>query len=82
MTPVSQPHCNLLLRPPAKENDCGCFAKPVKDLPAFSAHDGTVYSYWKPSLRERLRILSGVPVRLGVHGHGGHPPVSLQVEDR
>jgi len=37
------------------------------------------YSYWRPSLRERLDILRGKPVRLCVFGIS-HPPVHLDTK--
>lgn len=36
----------------------------------------TMFSYWRPSFVERLRILFGGHVRLGVFGNA-HPPVSI-----
>lgn len=45
------------------------------DLPITHAH-GAMFSYWRPSLRERLAILFGGHVRLGVFGDR-HPPVSV-----
>jgi len=37
---------------------------------------GVIHSYWRPSLGERLRIIFGGHVRLGVFGTQ-HPPVSV-----
>lgn len=44
-------------------------------LPISQAH-GTMFSYWRPTFAERLRILFGGHVRLGVFGNS-HPPVSV-----
>lgn len=43
--------------------------------------DSRFYSYWKPTWRERIRVLYGFPVRLCVHSNG-HPPVALDVTGR
>lgn len=45
------------------------------DLPITDA-GGTMFSFWRPSMAERLRILFGGHIRLGVFGRA-HPPVSL-----
>lgn len=35
-----------------------------------------MFSYWRPGWRERLALIFGRSLRLGVFGRG-HPPVSL-----
>lgn len=42
--------------------------------------DGIFYSWWRPSWRERLRLLFGGDVRLAIVA-SGHPPVALEVKD-
>lgn len=37
---------------------------------------GTMFSYWRPTWRERIALFFGGHIRLGVFGRG-HPPVSL-----
>ena len=49
---------------------------PCVGLPIVDAH-GHMYSYWRPSWRERARILFGSPVRLVIAGHS-HPPVAIE----
>jgi hypothetical protein len=46
-------------------------------LPIIDAH-GQMYSYWRPTMMERLRVAIGVPVRLSVVGKS-HPPVAISV---
>lgn len=46
-------------------------------LPVVEAH-GYLYSYWKPSLLQRLKLAVGIPIRLCV-ASSAHPPVSLEV---
>lgn len=36
----------------------------------------TMFSYWRPSIAERIAIAFGRPIRLGVFGNS-HPPVSI-----
>jgi hypothetical protein len=43
-----------------------------------SEHDNVVTSCWKPTWRERLRMLLGKPVWL--HVVGGQPPVSIEAD--
>lgn len=45
------------------------------DLPITQDH-GCMFSYWRPTLRERFAILFGGHVRLAVVGKQ-HPPVAL-----
>lgn len=44
-------------------------------LPIVEAH-GCMFSYWRPSLAERLKIALGGHIRLAVFGRQ-HPPVSI-----
>jgi hypothetical protein len=41
--------------------------------------EGVMYSYWRPTLADRLRILFGAHVGLGVSAQK-HPHVTLQVK--
>jgi len=45
------------------------------DLPIAQAH-GVMFSYWRPTLLDRLRVAFGGHIRLGVFGER-HPPVSI-----
>jgi hypothetical protein len=45
-----------------------------------AVNDNVMFSYWRPSPVEVLRILRGKPIRLGVFGTG-HPPVSIDTEE-
>jgi hypothetical protein len=47
-------------------------------LPVVEA-DGVFYSYWRPTWRERLRVLFGRPVRLCVVANG-MPPVAVDTD--
>lgn len=40
----------------------------------------TFYSWWKPTLKDRIKILFGFNIRLALVS-GTHPPVSLEVEN-
>jgi hypothetical protein len=48
-------------------------------LPAVNTEFGQM-TFWKPTWRERLRVLFGWPVRLTVAGFV-HPPVYLDTEN-
>jgi hypothetical protein len=48
---------------------------PCDALPIVDAH-GMMFSYWRASWRERIAILCGRPVRLGIVGRS-HPVVSV-----
>ena len=51
---------------------------PCGGLPICRTADGEMFSWWRPSFRERLALLFGGNVRLCVVG-GLHPPVALQI---
>lgn len=52
---------------------------PCEGLPVhIDEHAGEYFSVWRPTWRERLRLLFGGTVGLFVAGRG-HPPVSLEV---
>ncbi len=51
---------------------------PCEGLPVTKS-DGVFYSWWKPSLRERLALLFGCNVRLCLTGVS-HPPVILDTQ--
>lgn len=38
-----------------------------------------IYSYWKPTLKDRIKILLGSPIRLCVNS-GTQPPVRLDTD--
>lgn len=48
---------------------------PCSGLPVTDS-DGLIYSYWRPTWRERLAVLRGRPVRLCVAGLA-HPAVAV-----
>lgn len=51
---------------------------PCEGLPIMRAHD-CLYSCWKPSLWERVKLIFGQPITLIVASRV-HPPVSLNVK--
>jgi len=51
-----------------------------KTLPVFIG-DGWFQSFWKPTWKDRLKILFGKPIALAVIGRT-HPPVSISVSDK
>lgn len=75
MKPIRMPHTTRTLGAPndwdEKRNGV-CVGLPITDS------NGVMLSYWKPSWKQRLLILAGRPIRLGVFG-ASHPPVSLDV---
>lgn len=76
MQPISMPHNNCVFHPPSNWNsdEYGvCTSLHV------SNYDGVLYSYFKPSWKEKLLILFGKPVRLCVSG-SIQPPVALDCE--
>jgi len=54
---------------------------PCDGLPIARDDRGWFYSFWRPSWKERLMLLAGVPVRLCI-ASTAHPPVSLTVENK
>jgi hypothetical protein len=77
MRPIQKPHFTRVLMPPSGWNaeKCGgCSALPITDS------EGVMYSYWRPSWRERLSVLIGKHVRVCVLGTV-HPPVALDTDD-
>lgn len=77
MKPVRTATTNTVLGAPrdwdaAQHGEC-------EGLP-IAVNDNVMFSYWRPSPTEVLRILRGQPIRLGVFG-SGHPPVSLDMEN-
>lgn len=52
---------------------------PCEGLPICATDDPYMYSWWRPTWRERLALLFGHSVRLCVVGTS-HPPVALEVE--
>jgi len=75
MTPIRTVHTTRVLGAPAgwdADRSGPCAGLPVIDS------DGLTFSYWRLTLRERLAVLFGTPVRLCV-ASDGHPPVALDV---
>lgn len=56
----------------------GSYLGDCEGLPVCVVGDNN-FSYWKPTLKDKLNILMGRNVRLCVFG-AGHPPVSLDTE--
>lgn len=50
---------------------------PCAGLPVLH-HEGVIYSFWRPSIRERIALLFGRSVQLGVVSNA-QPPVSIEV---
>ena len=50
----------------------------IADLSTFRGEDSAIYSLWRPSLAERLRLLVGVPVVVGVLSER-MPPITVKV---
>lgn len=75
MQPVKTAPCNMNFVPPANWDE----AKfgPCKTLSVFKS-DGMIVSWWKPSWRDRLRLLFGRKIRLTVISNN-MPPVSVEV---
>lgn len=77
LSPIKTPSTTRVLGAPLTwdENKHGeCVGLPVVD-----GGDGVIYSYWRVPFRERLAILFGKPILLGVAGNS-HPPVNLSAE--
>lgn len=73
MTPVTRADTTAVLGAPKgwdAARDGVCVGLPVTES------GGVFYSYWRASLRERLLVLFGRPVRLAVAA-AAHPPVNL-----
>lgn len=51
---------------------------PCEGLPV-AVHAGVVYSVWRPTLLERLKLMSGAKVRMAVYSGTTQPPVWLDV---
>lgn len=77
MYPLQTPNTNEILGSPPEWN--ATKHGPCIGLPVTKTEDPYYYSYWSTSLRERIKILFGRPVRLCVVGEH-HPPVSLDTE--
>lgn len=50
----------------------------IADLSTFRGDDRAIYSLWRPSWRERFRLLIGVPVVVGVLSER-QPPITVKV---
>ena len=67
MRPIRHPTTTATLAEPDgwdEAADGECLGLPI------TQSAGVMSSYWRPSLRERLAIAFGRPVRLGVFGDG------------
>jgi hypothetical protein len=54
----------------------------IRDLGIYHAEDGALYSIWRPTWRERLSLIFGKPIVVGVLSNR-QPPMTVQVgEDR
>lgn len=76
MTPIRHPQTTRTLGAPADWDEGlhgPCVGLPITDS------GGVMYSYWRPTWPDRLRVLVGSPVRLSVVGKT-HPPVMLDTE--
>ena len=77
MKPISLPHTSRVLGAPPFWNeavDGKCVGLPVSD------GDGFIASYWRTSLREKLAILFGRPIRVCIHGYTTYP-LTLDTEE-
>lgn len=54
---------------------------PCYNLPVHHDNDGHMYTWWKPSWKEWVLLLIGVPVRLCIKTQVVHP-MSLEVTDK
>ena len=75
MTPHATRNTTAVLGAPSdwdESIDGVCEGLPVTQV------GGTMISYWRPTWRERLALIFGRSIKLGVVG-SGHPPVSLNV---
>jgi hypothetical protein len=73
---VKKPHTNVLLSAPVDWDSAVHGECKQLHVCKFS---GVMYSYWKLSFIDRLRVLFGRTIRLAVIGNN-HPPVSLDTE--
>lgn len=74
MKPTTFPQAIKTLMPPSG------VANHVKQMPVYTNGE-TVVSRWKPTFADRLRILFGAPVWLGVLSGDTQPPVWLDTEN-
>jgi len=76
MKPTYPPKTTRVLGPSGWDASCGspCGSLCIMDV------GGVMYSFWKPSLREKILILLGRSVKLGVVGDP-HPSVSLGIDE-
>ncbi len=76
MKPITRSHTNKIFNKPVNWNSKNygiCDSLPVSD------YQGVLYSYWKPSWKEKFKILFGYPIRLSI-ASSIQPPVFLDVE--
>lgn len=77
MKPVRTRCCNArLVAPKTWQKEHGSCA----ELPV-GRHNGRIYSYWKPSLREIFLMILGRPVRHTMHGWNV-PPMEVDIGNR
>ena len=73
MTPATMPHTTEILFAPEgwdSRTYGACESLPI------TRSGGVLYSYWRPTWRERLHVLFGRPVRLCV-ASANHPAVAV-----
>lgn len=54
---------------------------PCAGLPVCATDDPYVYSWWKPTLIERLKMAIGCPVQICIVGNS-QPPIAVSVDER
>lgn len=50
----------------------------IRDLAIFTGSDDALYSWWRPTLRERISLIFGKPIVIGVLS-GRQPPMTVLV---
>lgn len=76
MNPIVTRHTTHTLGAPQGWN-AAVFGE-CKGLPVCMTEDPYIYSWWKPSWRERFATLFGKPVRVCIVSRA-QPPISLEV---
>lgn len=75
MKPIKTKYTNKIFKAPKRWNkeqgEC-------LDLPVYSSPPYQI-SWWKPSLKERFKILFGRNIRLSIIGES-HPPVNIEID--
>ncbi|RTL04968.1 hypothetical protein EKK58_09175 [Candidatus Dependentiae bacterium] len=78
MKAVMTPHTNAVYGKPKGWDD----SKGMKctELPVCVAQ-GIIFSWWKPTFKERIKLAFGVKIRLAIVG-GVHPPVAVDATNK